>query len=117
MTRAGRKPLGERAMSPAEKQRRYRERLKERPDHKQAYFSLTGDVVNEIDALVSFFGLSSRSELVQGFVRQGLREALGALKRSEALGLALPDDPGERESVIVKRGKFWKQHWGNGNDA
>ena len=105
--KAGRKPIGERAMTPAEKQRRYREGKKQNPDHKQAYFALTGDVVDELDSIVEFFGLPSRSAALRAFATQGVKDCMAALKKSGA-NQQLPTSQADQAVVLEARKLVWE---------
>jgi hypothetical protein len=105
--------IGDEPMSDAERQRRYRER-KKRDQIKQAYFTIEGDLVERLDNIVEFFELSSRTEAVQGLLKNSLNDVLIQLddfrQELEAVFGAseLKDQSPELRAVIrTEKHKYW----------
>jgi hypothetical protein len=60
--RKGRPPKGDKTMTPAEKQKAYRSRLKA-AEINQAYFTISGKRADEIEVLANYFELSKAQTL------------------------------------------------------
>jgi hypothetical protein len=109
----GRKPIGERRMTEAEKKRRQRE-LKAKSGIKQAFFSVEGELVDRIDRVVEFFELSGRTEAVQGLLKNPLNDMLTQLgdfqRELEGLfGLLESKDPSPELRAVIRteKQKYW----------
>jgi hypothetical protein len=103
---AGRNPIGEKAMTPAEKQRRYREKQKQDPNHKTAYFLLTGDPVDEIDRIAKIFDMPSRAHVLRALATRGLHDCIKVMRKTGA-DKPLPKDPAQRSKSLALRRDIW----------
>ncbi|MCL7421612.1 MAG: hypothetical protein M8364_11985 [Methylobacter sp.] len=78
----GRPPKGNKPMTPAEKQKAYRTRQKA-AEIKQAYFTLTGSLVDELDSIANHFELT-RTQVINDLLISVLSWALPEFTKTAA---------------------------------
>jgi hypothetical protein len=106
----GRKPKHDRAMTPAEKSREYRLRKKEKGES-QIYFSISGEALNQIDELVTFFNLPGRAEVVSDLLKFPLIHALrmmGDMKSNNDVPMIKDGDSDESDFIKELKIMMWK---------
>lgn len=109
--RRGRPPSAGMRKASAEYQRAYRERKKQMPtEDKVAHFSITGSVVNELDAIAAYFELS-RAKAVNDLLVSTLSWILPifaktAVEIDENLKLFI--GPPDAETISKIKSHHWK---------
>lgn len=97
--KVGRPPNGKKAMTPAEKQKAYREKIKAE-GIEQAHFTLSGNMVVHIDEVVEFFNLKGRSEVIAGLLKRPLYEAVKSLKEKKEQIADFGDNSSEEKEIL-----------------